>query len=98
MRQEIISHIVSEVREQMYQCLFAGMDRMWSEVVMGEAVINVEIHEVYSHSFEIADVQCVITHDVEEHKSPLLEQAIIDALPDWYEMKHKIMEGSRLSA
>ena len=89
-----MKQIVSEVTEQMYQCLFARMDRMWCEVVMGAAVINVELHEVYGN-YEIVDIQCTVTHDVEEHKSPLLEQAIIDAMPDWFEMKHKMEEDSR---
>ena len=90
-RNEIMTKIREDVKEQMYQCLFAGMDRMYFEGEYGNGVVQVDLHEVRATSFEIVDVQCYVLHfDGKERHSPNMEQVIIDTLPDWFEMKHQI--------
>ena len=90
-RKEIMNQIREDVKEQMYQCLLSGMDRMYFEEQYGNAVVQVDIYEVRATCFEIADVQCYVLHfDGKERHSENMEQAIIDTLPDWFEMKHQI--------
>ena len=90
-RSQIMDKIVCDITQEMTDHLLSGMDRMCMEVVLGEAVVQVYVHEVPA-ACEITDVQVIVMHDDERHKSPLLEKAIIDAMPDWYDMKHN-MEG-----
>ena len=61
-RNEIMTKIREDVKEQMYQCLFAGMDRMYFEGEYGNGVVQVDLHEVRATSFEIVDVQCFVLH------------------------------------
>lgn len=90
-RNEILSKIREDVKEQMFQCLLAGMDRMYFEGEYGKGVVQVDLHEVRATSFEIVDVQCFVLHfDGKERHCPNMEQIIIDTLPDWFEMKHQI--------
>jgi hypothetical protein len=92
-RTEMISSVVKEVSNEMYEYLLSGMDWMSAEVLVNGGAVQVYIHEVPA-ACEIADVQVIVLHDENEHNSPLLEDAIIKALPDWYDMKHSMeMEG-----
>lgn len=91
MKEKMLFQIVEDIQNQMIEFMLSGMDRMACELVYGAAVVEVYIHEVPSQ-YEIADVQVIITHDIEEHKSPLLEAAIIKAIPDWFKMKHELEE------
>ena len=86
-RKELIDKVVCHVTHEMTDWLLSGMDRMATEVILDGGVVEKYIHEVPA-SCEITDVQVVITHDDNEHTSPLLEKAIIEALPDWYNVKH----------
>ena len=90
-RNDIMKQIREDVKEQMFQCLLAGMDRMYFEAEYGKGVVQVDIYEVDNSNYEIADVQCYVLHfDGKERHSENMEQAIIDTLPDWFEMKHQI--------
>lgn len=91
MKDKMLFQIVDDIKQQMIEYLMSNMDRMACELVYGAAVVEVYIHEVPSQ-YEITDVQVIITHDIEEHKSPLLEAAIIKAMPDWFKMKHELEE------
>lgn len=90
-RKELMNRIIDDVREQMRQCLMADMDFMYFEMDYGRATVQVDIHEVEGTPYEIADVQCYVLHDDgKERHSPQVEAALIDMVPDWFEMKHKM--------
>lgn len=62
-----------------------------------DAIVQVEIHEV-ACPFEITDVQVCVLHWDDRKRSPLLEQTIINALPDWYTIKHEYDSVYELTA
>ena len=50
-RKEILSQIREDVKEQMFQCLLSGMDRMYFEQEYGNAIVQVDIYEVRATCF-----------------------------------------------
>ena len=96
-RKELIDKVVCHVTEEMADWLLSGMDRMATEVILNGGVVEVYIHEVPA-ACEITDVQVIVIHDDNEHNSPLLEKAIIEALPDWYDVKHNMEREGWLTA
>ena len=96
-KKEIIDKVVCEVKAQMEEWLLDGMDRMSTEVILKGGIVEVNIYEVPSQ-WEITDVQVIILHDDNEHQSPLLEKAIIEALPDWYDVKRSLRREGLLTA
>jgi hypothetical protein len=92
-RKEMMKQIIDDIREQMFQCLLADMDRMYFEQDYGNGVVQVDLYEVCGTPYEITDVQCYVLHfDGKERHSPCLEAAIIEKMPDWFEMKHQLNE------
>lgn len=101
-RKELFKKVHDKVYDGIRDQVLAGIDYLDMEIEFNGAVVQVEIHEVPCN-YEIADVQVFVLHDDCEHHSPLLEKAIIKALPDWYQVYHELndvpyVEGLGLSA
>ena len=81
-----LTDVIKTVNEQVEKEM--RLNKLDMEVPFGDAVVQVEIHEV-ACPFEITDVQVYVLHSDDRKHSPLLEQTIINALPDWYTIKHE---------
>ena len=85
---EVIKTVNEQVEKEMRLNILAHINKLDMEVPFGDAVIQVEIHEVCC-PFEITDVQVCVLHSDDRKHSPLLERTIINALPDWFAIKHE---------
>lgn len=85
---EVIKTVNEQVEKEMRLNILAHINKLDMEVLFGDAVVQVEIHEV-ACPFEITDVQVCVLHSDDRKRSPLLERTIINALPDWYTIKHE---------
>lgn len=90
--EKIIIEVAAGVRTQMESYILAGAKGMHFEQVYGNAYVDIEY---YSPSV----VTVMVSHVDTAHRSPLLEDAIIKALPDWNEVYNAIFwEDSRQTA
>ena len=94
---EVIKAVNEQVEKEMRLNILAHMNKLDIEVPFGDAIVQVEIHEV-ACPFEITDVQVCVLHWDDRKHSPLLEQTIINALPDWYTIKHEYDSVYELTA
>ena len=85
---EVIKAVNEQVEKEMRLNILAHINKLDMEVPFGDAVVQVEIHEV-ACPFEITDVQVYVLHSDDRKHSPLLEQTIINTLPDWFAIKHE---------
>ena len=87
----IINEVVSEVRESIVESLRSREYKTEVERYYGEASIVVEIGCEVVNGWLMPYKRATVVH-CEEHKSPLLEEAIMNALPDWDEVENEFNE------
>ena len=90
-KSEIIKKIATEVKAEMVDSISQGCDWMVFEQEINGVPVKVEIREVrLRNGYYIDDVDVFIEHDDTSHQSPLLEKAIREALPDWFNVKQEV--------
>ena len=96
--QTIIYDVAVEVRKEMASAIFNGSNGMHYEKAYGDAYVDIDIFVVFkgNYMFEVKEV--MISHCDTQHKSPLLEKAIYDILPNWFDMYENIKDEMRLTA
>lgn len=87
----IISDVAAGVRKEMEDCIRSEVRRLHFEKAYGDAYVDVDY-------LSPSVVMVSASHMDTAHHSPLLEDSIIKALPDWYEVYYEIMEEGKLSA
>lgn len=91
--QEIIKAVADGVREAMKDAIESGYDYINYEKVYGDAAVYVDVKEVRLRGgMYIDDVDVCVYHAETGHQSPRLEQAIRNAVPDWFKIKEGMIE------
>ena len=89
--ERIINQVASGVREEMTDSISQGCDWMTYEREVCGVPVKVEIREVRLRGgYYIDDVDVFVEHDDTSHQSPLLEKAIREALPNWFNVKAEV--------
>lgn len=88
----ICRELADGVREQIRQAIMAGDDRATYEKEYGDSVIVVDVRAYGSML-----VYAVVGHADGSHKSPRLEEAIENAVPDWYSIEREVASELRYS-
>ena len=89
---KIIKNIVDSVREAMKDAIESGYDYMNFEKVCGDAAVYVDVREVrLSNGMYIDDLDVCVYHAESCHQSPRLEQAIRNAIPNWFKVKEDVI-------
>ena len=89
--ENIIKKVASEVKAEMVDSISQGCDWMVFEQEINGVPVKVEIREVrLRNGYYIDDVDVFIEHDDTSHQSPLLEKAIREALPNWFNVKAEV--------
>lgn len=92
--QRIITTVADGVREEMVSSIAAGFGHTSYERQFGTAYIIVEVKEKQLPTgFYDTDVDVCVLHDDIMHVSPNLEQAITDALPDWFAVRYETLRA-----
>lgn len=87
----IIKKVATEVKAEMMDSILQGCDWMVFEQEINGVPVKVEIREVrLKNGYYIDDVDVFIEHDDTSHQSPLLEKAIREALPNWFNVKAEV--------
>lgn len=89
--ENIIKDVAAGVRNEMEDSIRSKVRRLHFEKSYGEAYVDVDY-------LSPSVVMVSASHIDTAHRSPLLEGAILDALPDWYEVYNDIMEQERQTA
>lgn len=87
----IITEVAAEVRTMMENHILAGAKGLHFEKVYGNAYVDIDY---YSPSV----VSVMVSHFDTGHRSPLLEDEILKALPDWSEVYNEIFWEDRQTA
>lgn len=90
---QVIKKVVDGVHDEMYDAVVFG-DQSWIwEKDYDRSTITVEGHEVrMANGFMMWDVQVVVDHD-NDHSSPTLEKAIMEALPCMQQIRDEVDEN-----
>ena len=82
-KETIIKEISSAMRDAIIEHVSFNEHYVYNEFVYGDAIVQIEMgHEKVNGC--LAPIKEVnVLHDDDTHKSPLLESAIMEALPDW---------------
>lgn len=92
--QKLITAVADGVREEMVNSIVAGFGHASYEQQYGTAYIIVEVTEKQLPTgFYDTDVDVCVLHDNTMHVSPNLEQAITDALPDWFAVRYETLRA-----
>ena len=87
---QVVRQVVDGVREEMARTIQFGDDSFSWEKDYDRATVIVECHEVrLANGFVIMDATVLVDHD-NGNESPMLEQAIREALPDWWQVRKEI--------
>ena len=71
------------MRDAIIEAVSFNENRVIKEFVYGEAVVAVEMGYELKNGWRTPVKEINVLHDDDAHKSPLLESAITEALPDW---------------
>lgn len=94
----IICQVAAGVREEMEQSIMRGAYGMHFEQVYGDAYVDIDIFEEERGYYVDVIEQVMVSHFDTAHRSPRLEQAIREVIPDWWEVKTFMMGEERQSA
>lgn len=88
----ICREVADGVREEIRQAITEGCDSASYEKEYGGGVIVVDVRAYGSMM-----VYAVVGHQDGRHRSPRIEQAIENAVPDWYSVERDVAEELRYS-
>lgn len=82
-KETIIKEISSAMRDKIIDAVSFNEYYVFKEFVYGNAIVQIEMGHEKMNGW-LAPLKVVkVLHDDDAHKSPLLESAIMEALPDW---------------
>ena len=82
--QTICKDMADGVREQIREAIMAGDDIAEYTKEYGDTVVVVGVRSYWPF------ICCVVGHEDGSHKSPRIEQAVEDAVPDWYSVEREV--------
>lgn len=82
-KETIIKEISSAMRDAIIEAVSFNENRVIKEFVYGEAIVNIEMGYELVNGCLAPIKEINVLHDEDTHKSPLLESAITEAMPDW---------------
>lgn len=98
-RQHFINEIASDIRTKIENHLVDYNRSLYYEKEVGGCLIVIDINvEQLSNGFLYQNTEVDIQHDNEQHHSPLLAEAIKNAMPDWLDIEEEIFGELRQSA
>jgi hypothetical protein len=93
----VVRQIVNGVRAEMYDAIEWGYDFFSFEKDFDRSTVIVEGREVRTVSgYRFWDVSVLADHD-NDHESPMLEQAVLDALPSYDEVYDEVDSDMRFN-
>ena len=89
----IVKQVIDGVHDEMYMAaVFNDTNWIW-EQDYDRSTISVEGHEVrMANGMYFWDVQVLVDHD-NDHESPLLENAILAAIPDMAKVRREVEDN-----
>lgn len=89
--QKIVREIADGVLDAIRDAVESGYDYVNYEKVYGDAAVYVDIREVRLRGgMYIDDTDVCVYHAESCHQSPRLEQAIRNAIPNWFKVKEDV--------
>lgn len=79
----IIKEISSAMRDAIIEAVSFNEYKVEKEFVYGAAIVSVVMGHELVNGWLAPVKEINVLHDDDTHKSPLLESAITEALPDW---------------
>lgn len=80
---DICKEISSAMRDKIIGAVSFNEYYVYKEFVYGDAIVSVEMGHEKVNGWLAPIKEVNVLHDDDTHKSPLLESAITEALPDW---------------
>lgn len=87
----ICREMADGVREEIRQAILDGKEIVEYTKEYGDVVVMVGVRSYWPY------ICCVVSHYDCSHKSPRLEQAIENAVPDWYSVEREIANDYQYS-
>ena len=82
-KETIIKEITKVMRDEIIDAVSFNEKKVDKEFVYGDAIILIVMGYEPKNGWLIPLKEVNVLHDEDTHKSPLLESAITEALPDW---------------
>lgn len=82
-KETIIKEISSAMRDAIIEAVSFNEYYVFKEFVYGDAIVSIEMGYELVNGCLAPVKEIHVLHDEDTHKSPLLESAITEALPDW---------------
>ena len=90
-RKQLMKEIQDSLKSEMREAILDGWDWMDFEQCFGDATVHVKLYEVrLAYGKYILDEDIWIEHLNRRHESPLLEKAVKEILPDWFQIKMEV--------
>ena len=98
-RTKFINDIASEVRAKIENHLVQYNRNLYYEKEYNGSLVVVSIYvECLCNGYYLQNTEVDIQHDNCDHRSPLLEEAIKRAMPNWLAIEEEIFDDLRQSA
>lgn len=85
---KFVQEIANEVEHEIRECIYADRKTMYYEKACNNEIVYIEM-QMAGNSVDVIDV-CILRDD--ERNSPLVAEAIKQALPDWLEIQEQVEE------
>ena len=82
----ICNEVAQELQEKMKIAIECGDEALYFEKEYGRAFVAVDIYQRRVSGWWMTFTDVVVAHEDASHQSPLLTDAIKQALPDWDKM------------
>ena len=82
--QTICKDMADGVRDEIRQAIMDGKDIVEYTKEYGDTVVIVGVRSYWPYTC------CVVSHEDSSHKSPCIEKAIENAVPDWYSVEREV--------
>lgn len=87
----ICREVADGVREGIRQAILDGKEIVEYTKEYGDVVVMVGVRSYWPY------ICCIVSHNDGSHKSPRLEQAIENAVPDWHSVEREIANEYKYS-
>lgn len=82
----ICNEVAQELKAKMAEAIECGDEALYYEKEYGTAIVTVDIYQRRVSGWWMTFTDVVVAHEDAHHQSPLLTDAIKQALPDWDKM------------
>ena len=94
--ENLVKEIAAEVRKEMKSSIDGGFDWFCYEHDLKDCTINIECQRVSCvNGFLISDYDIWIDRENEQHESPIVINAIRQAMPEWYDVEREYQEEQK---